>query len=253
MHPVTATLLATALLTTAPHPHEPPARTAPREYGAEAAPGLREPAESGSQAPRKGRGELRGQPPPARGEATAPRGEPAPRGGRAWPVGNPVGNLTRPVIVRGFDPPATPYGPGHRGVDLAASPGTVIVAAAPGTVAFAGPVAGKGVLSIDLAGAEGAGLRITYEPVRPLAKTGDTVAAGQPVAVLAPAPAHCAPALTPAPAPTPTPGSCLHWGLRSGETYLDPLSLLPPALLRRGPSRLLPVFGVPEPPGSARE
>ncbi|MFI6645617.1 peptidoglycan DD-metalloendopeptidase family protein [Streptomyces sp. NPDC050504] len=222
LQPVAAALLATALLTTAPHPHEPPVRAEPRGYRAAAAPALSGPAESS---------------------------RPALREGRSWPVGNSVGNLTRPVVVRGFDPPATPYGPGHRGVDLAARPGTVVVAAAPGTVAFAGPVAGKGVLSIDLAdgagGATGAGLRTTYEPVRPLAAAGDTVTAGQPVAVLAPGPAHCAPA--------PAPGGCLHWGLRSGEAYLDPLTLLPPALLRRGPSRLLPVFGVPLPPGGAQE
>jgi hypothetical protein len=42
-------------------------------------------------------------------------------------------------------------------------------------------------------------------------------------------------------------GACLHWGLLSGEDYLDPLSLLPPWLLGRPPSRLLPVTGVPLP------
>ena len=36
--------------------------------------------------------------------------------------------------------------------------------------------------------------------------------------------------------------ACLHWGLRRGETYLDPLSLL-----RRGPVRLLPLHGEPWP------
>ena len=40
---------------------------------------------------------------------------------------------------------------------------------------------------------------------------------------------------------------CVHWGLLRGETYLDPLSVLPPWLLRGGPSRLLPVLGVPPP------
>ncbi|MFB6554375.1 hypothetical protein ACFCWX_31235, partial [Streptomyces sp. NPDC056405] len=30
---------------------------------------------------------------------------------RLWPVG------TRPAVLRGWEPPATPYGPGHRGVD----------------------------------------------------------------------------------------------------------------------------------------
>ncbi|MCG7207085.1 M23 family peptidase, partial [Streptomyces arenae] len=45
-------------------------------------------------------------------------------------------------------------------------------------------------------------------------------------------------------------GACVHWGLLRGETYLDPLLLLPPWLLNRGPSRLLPVLGVPLPKGS---
>ncbi|MGA4801855.1 peptidoglycan DD-metalloendopeptidase family protein [Streptomyces lavendulocolor] len=141
-----------------------------------------------------------------------------------WPVGPP-----RPAVVRGWEPPASAYGPGHRGVDLSAPPGTVVRAAAAGRVWFAGPVAGRGVLSITLTATGAPPLRTTYEPVRPLVRPGSDVAAGQVVAVVAPgAGAHCAPA-------------CLHWGLRRGDTYLDPLSLLPAPLLRRPPSRLLPL------------
>ncbi|MDG4865884.1 M23 family peptidase, partial [Streptomyces sp. T-3] len=40
-----------------------------------------------------------------------------PTGDRSWPVGD------RPLVVRAWDPPATTYGAGHRGVDLAAAPG----------------------------------------------------------------------------------------------------------------------------------
>lgn len=40
---------------------------------------------------------------------------------------------------------------------------------------------------------------------------------------------------------------CLHWGLRRGDRYLDPLSLLPAWLRRAGPSRLLPVYGTTGP------
>ncbi|MFC8284209.1 murein hydrolase activator EnvC family protein [Streptomyces cyaneofuscatus] len=161
--------------------------------------------------------------------------------------GGPVWPLTgRPAVLRGWEPPATPYGPGHRGVDLAARPGDAVVAAATGRVSFAGRVAGRGVLVIELAGSGAPPLRTTYEPVRGLVDKGDEVVAGQPVGVLEAGPFHCA-------------GGCLHWGLRRGDAYLDPLSLLPPALQRRGPSRLLPVFGVPEPeeaaadPGGASE
>ena len=58
---------------------------------------------------------------------------------------------------------------------------------------------------------------------------GDVVHRGQQVGVLAPAPVHCAPL------------TCLHWGVRRGQAYLDPLVLLrPPA-----PPVLLPLEGWP--------
>ncbi|MFK4598454.1 murein hydrolase activator EnvC family protein [Streptomyces pristinaespiralis] len=147
---------------------------------------------------------------------------------RSWPVGAP-----RPLVVRGWEPPSSPYGPGHRGVDLAATAGTPVRAAASGTVSFAGSVAGRGVLTITLTGTGDPPLRTTYEPVRPLVEEGAAVTAGQVVASVEPGSSHCR--------------GCLHWGLRRGTEYLDPLTLLPPWLLRRGPSRLLPVFGVPGP------
>ncbi|WP_137234465.1 M23 family metallopeptidase [Streptomyces sp. BPSDS2] len=149
-------------------------------------------------------------------------------GGRSWPLAG------RPAVLRGWEPPAGPYGPGHRGVDLGAGPGARVLAAAGGRVSFAGRVAGRGVLSVEVAGSGSPPLRTTYEPVRALVEEGARVRAGQPVGVLEEGPFHCA-------------EGCLHWGLRRGDAYLDPLSLLPPALLRTGPSRLLPVFGVPEP------
>jgi murein DD-endopeptidase MepM/ murein hydrolase activator NlpD len=118
-------------------------------------------------------------------------------------------------------------------VDLAAAPGTPVRAAAAGTVSFAGSVAGRGVVTVSLAGTGEPPLRTTYEPVRPLVDEGTEVSAGQVVATVEPGASHC--------------GGCLHWGLRRGTSYLDPLSLLPPWMLRRAPSRLLPVFGVPDP------
>ncbi|MEU0394483.1 M23 family metallopeptidase [Streptomyces sp. NPDC006208] len=166
----------------------------------------------------------------ARGGAGEPG--PAPGGARSWPLGPP-----RPEVVRGWDPPASPYGRGHRGVDLASATGAPVRAAASGRVSFAGRVAGRGVLTISLTGTGDPPLRTTYEPVEPLVEEGTEVTAGQVVAAVARS-SHC------------TTG-CLHWGLRRGTEYLDPLSLLPPWMLRRAPSRLLPVFGVPVPPAAA--
>ncbi|MCX4502757.1 M23 family metallopeptidase [Streptomyces anulatus] len=146
---------------------------------------------------------------------------------RSWPLAG------RPSVLRGWEPPTGPYGPGHRGVDLAAWPGERVLAATDGRVSFAGRVAGRGVVAIEVAGSGSPPLRTTYEPVRALIEQGASTRAGQPVGVLEEGPFHCS-------------DGCLHWGLRRGDAYLDPLSLLPPSLLRRGPSRLLPVFGVPE-------
>ncbi|MER6122965.1 M23 family metallopeptidase [Streptomyces sp. NPDC001795] len=163
--------------------------------------------------------------------ATAPApvpDTPVPAVARVWPVG------ARPAVVRGWEPPATPYGPGHRGVDLAAAPGDPVRAVAAGRVIFAGRVAGRGVVSVDLTGTGDPPLRTTYEPVRASVRKGDEVEPGEVVGVLEPPTVHCT-------------GPCLHWGLRRGETYLNPLTVLPPWLLRAGPSRLLPVDGVPLP------
>jgi murein DD-endopeptidase MepM/ murein hydrolase activator NlpD len=113
-------------------------------------------------------------------------------------------------------------------VDLAASPGSPVRAVAPGRVSFAGRVAGRGVVSVELSGTGEPPLRTTYAPVSATVKKGDEVAAGDTLGTLDPSATHC-------------PTSCLHWGLLRAKTYLDPLSLLPPWLLHRGPSRLLPV------------
>lgn len=145
---------------------------------------------------------------------------------RAWPVG------VRPFVVRGWEPPATAYSRGHRGVDLtAAAPGAPVRAVAPGRVSYAGRVAGRGVVSVELSGTGAPPLRTTYGPVRASVHKGDEVLAGQVVGTLEAPDPHCG--ATP----------CLHWGLRRGPDYLNPLALLPPWLLNTGPSRLLPVDG----------
>ncbi|MFF0559232.1 M23 family metallopeptidase [Streptomyces sp. NPDC004266] len=134
-----------------------------------------------------------------------------------WPVGPPP-----PEILRGWLPPAGPYAAGHRGVDLAAPPGAPVLAPAAGTVTFAGPVGGRGVVTLTLSGTGAPPLRTTFGPVAPLVRPGTRVSPGTPIARVAEG-AHC-------------PVSCLHWGLLRGEEYLNPL-----LLTRRAPSRLLPL------------
>lgn len=145
---------------------------------------------------------------------------PVPVPGYGWPLDGV------PAVVRRFDPPPQPWLRGHRGVDLAASPGATVRAAGPGTVAFAGTVTGRGVVSVQHPN----GLRTTYEPVQPSVAAGAAVAAGTPIGVLVAGHAGCPAA------------PCLHWGLRRGEVYLDPLALL--GFVR---VRLLPLNGAQKP------
>ncbi|MEU2771788.1 M23 family metallopeptidase [Streptomyces sp. NPDC007162] len=165
----------------------------------------------------------------SRADGGAPTPVSVPAVARLWPVG------VRPPVLRGWEPPASVYGPGHRGVDLGTAAGEPVRAVATGRVSYAGRVAGRGVVSVELAGTE---LRTTYEPVAATVRKGEEVAAGQVVGVVEEAGAHCWAAAV-----------CVHWGLLRGEVYLDPLLLLPPWLSNRGPSRLLPVLGLPLPQG----
>ena len=133
-------------------------------------------------------------------------------------------------VTRSFERLPHPYAAGHRGADLAGAPSVRVLAAGDGVVVFAGPVAGRPVISIDHVD----GLRTTYEPVEASVAAGQVVARGSPIGTLAAGHAEC---------PV---QACLHWGLRRGETYLDPLLLLHPPRVR-----LLPWEEVSAPrPGS---
>ncbi|WP_407318309.1 M23 family metallopeptidase [Isoptericola halotolerans] len=133
----------------------------------------------------------------------------------------PVGG----AVVRAFDPPAQPWLPGHRGVDLTAPPGTPVTAPAAGTVTFAGPVGGKPVVVVSHGS-----LRSTLEPVEAWRTVGDRVARGDVVGVTTDDTVthHCVAT------------ACLHWGVRRGEAYLDPLVLL---------GRAVPVVLLPQSAG----
>ena len=135
-------------------------------------------------------------------DATPSSAEPlAPRW--RWPVAPPH------VITRPFSPPATAYGPGHRGVDIAADPGADVLAPADGTVSFAGVVVDRPVVSIRHAD----GLVSSLEPVVPAVATGDRVVAGQVIGTVASAPRH-------------EPAGGVHLGARRDGEYVDPALLL---------------------------
>jgi murein DD-endopeptidase MepM/ murein hydrolase activator NlpD len=134
------------------------------------------------------------------------------------PGGAAVSPGTLPVagaVATAFDPPGVAWGTGHRGVDLVADVDSLVLAPRDGVVTFAEVLAGRPVLVLSHGE-----LRSTFEPVVPLVDVGTRVSQGQPIGRLVAG--HACPA-----------ASCLHWGLKRGEIYLNPLSLV------RGEVRLL--------------
>ncbi len=118
--------------------------------------------------------------------------------GWVWPVEG------QRVVVRPFIAPPTPYGVGHRGVDLgAAEHGAVVRAVTSGVVHFAGVVVDRSVITVR----QGQVLA-TVEPVEPLVAVGDTVRAGDVIGTLQPG--HCS-------------RPCVHLGVRVAGEYVSPL------------------------------
>lgn len=115
-----------------------------------------------------------------------------------------------PTIVRGFDPPAQRWLPGHRGIDLAGIVGEPVLAVDDGVVTFSGEIAGVGMVSLT----HGSGLRSTYQPVADRPSRGDRVRRGDRIGVLDGG-GHCPLA------------DCLHLGaVRGRDAYVDPTPLL---------------------------
>jgi murein DD-endopeptidase MepM/ murein hydrolase activator NlpD len=119
----------------------------------------------------------------------------------AWPVPAPH------AIARPYAAPATPYGRGHRGVDIRAPAGSVVRAPADGVVHFAGFVVDRPVLSLEHPG----GVLSSFEPVDAVVAAGERVRRGQVLGTLLAG--HCA-----------TP--CLHLGARVDGEYVNPLLFL---------------------------
>jgi len=120
----------------------------------------------------------------------------------SWPVTGP--------IVRGYDPPDSPYGSGHRGIDIATPVGSVVLAPDDGVVTFAGKVGGRLFLTID----HGGGVTSTCSWLTSvLVRKNDRVSRDQPVA--ATGWGHTDLAVP-----------HLHFGVRLDGAYADPLTYL---------------------------
>lgn len=112
-------------------------------------------------------------------------------------------------VANAFEAPAHHYGPGHRGIDLVTRVGAPVFAVDDGEVAFAGSVAGVGVVSVDHAH-----VRSTYQPLEAAVTAGESVRRGDLLGYVVRNGSHCS-TLT-----------CLHLGARIGDDYIDPASLL---------------------------
>jgi murein DD-endopeptidase MepM/ murein hydrolase activator NlpD len=147
------------------------------------------------------------------GSAPAPPAVPA-AASWGWPLD------PRPAVLRAFHPPAKPWLGGHRGVDLrAAHDGAPVTSPAAGTVSFVGVVVDRPVITID----HGNGLRSSFEPVESGLLPGAAVAEGDTLGWSRPG--HCGPL------------PCIHWGVRRGGEYLNPLAFV----MDLRPSVLLPL------------
>lgn len=138
-----------------------------------------------------------------------------------------VAPVTPLTVVRPFVSPLDTWSAGHRGADLVVRRGQPVRAPAAGEVAFADPVAGRPVLTI-----RHPGFRTTYEPVVSTLRPGTHVSAGDRIGRIGRG-GHCD-------------RVCLHWGLRRGPGYADPMLLL------RAPLPVLkPIRPQGRPPGTA--
>ena len=109
-------------------------------------------------------------------------------------------------VVAPYRAPADAYAPGHRGIDLGARPGQLVVSPIAGTVAFRGMVAGRPVISVT----EGRRI-VSLEPVTSTLEPGTAVFAGQALGTVGPG-GHCS-------------LRCVHLGLRVDGRYVNPLVL----------------------------
>ncbi len=133
----------------------------------------------------------------------------------------PVPLLWMPVggaVVRGFDTRAGPYGPGHRGIDIAASVGELVRSPTAGRVVFAGRVAGTNWATLLVA----PGVLVTLGPLLDPVTTTDRVRLRTPVGRVGPG--HAPPPV--GRTGTGREGATLHLSVRVDGVYVDPLAYL---------------------------
>ncbi len=119
-------------------------------------------------------------------------------------------------VVDPFREPPCPFCPGNRGIEYGPAEGTPVVAAEAGRITFAGLVAGTRYVVVD----HGDGWRTTYGKLATVAvRLGQSVTTGERLG---------------------TSSAALFFGLRQGETYVDPTGRLARLVAR---PQLVPLDG----------
>lgn len=128
------------------------------------------------------------------GAAPQARWDPVPHGTYRPPLQAPV--------IDPFRPPATPWGPGNRGLEYRTVPGQPVRSIGAGQVVFAGQVGGR--LAVTVLHPDGR--RSSYSDLASIdVEVGNVVPRGSSVGRA---------------------GSTFHLGLREGDRYIDPAAVL---------------------------
>lgn len=116
-----------------------------------------------------------------------------------WPTQNPI------LVLKPFQQAAHPWLGGHTGIDIFVPDGSLLLAPGYGRIWFAGKVAGREVITLEVEG-----MLISFDAATTTLNTGEVVAKGQIFGISVDH--HCG-------------NNCLHLGLRVSGNYLNPLLL----------------------------
>jgi murein DD-endopeptidase MepM/ murein hydrolase activator NlpD len=119
-----------------------------------------------------------------------------------WPI-------DPPVVKRYAEIPEQNWKTGHRGIDLLSAADGAVHSPADGYISAINSFGTKHIVSVTHGE-----LRSTFESVTTTLKINDPVQRGQIIGYLHETSDHCLPDL------------CLHWGVKRGETYLDPINFV---------------------------
>ena len=135
----------------------------------------------------------------------------APAAARIWAPDQVLDSpIVPPRVLQTARIPRWDWLPGHRGIDLAVTPGQAVRSPGAGTVTFVGHVVDRPVITVT----HPHGLISSLEPVESTLRVGARVQTGDVIGAVGSTSAHCGTE------------PCVHWGVRDTGGYVDPLDVL---------------------------